>query len=230
MRRSSRNSADGLLVACVDVLQLTHGAVATIGGAGGGGQDKATNMLQKFWDSALALEPAEDESDTRSDISGRQYDVFSERQSSYPSFGPSNTFAFKLKVTARDGKIGHYRFNCGFESLTELMSVVLQRVGDDIDPTHLPRLMYIDDEGDKVLLATNSDLVAAVNFARISGSKALSLHLEESQEPRNNAIAANKDVEGWSTMHSTLIACTLAAVAVGAVLYLRRFNTRGSFM
>uniref|UniRef100_A0A7I4EG96 CBS domain-containing protein n=1 Tax=Physcomitrium patens TaxID=3218 RepID=A0A7I4EG96_PHYPA len=103
---------DGLLVACVDVLQLTHGAVATIGGAGGGGQDKATNMLQKFWDSALALEPAEDESDTRSDISGRQYDVFSERQSSYPSFGPSNTFAFKLKVTARDGKIGHYRFNC----------------------------------------------------------------------------------------------------------------------
>lgn len=221
---------DGLLVACVDVLQLTHGAVATIGGAGGGGQDKATNMLQKFWDSALALEPAEDESDTRSDISGRQYDVFSERQSSYPSFGPSNTFAFKLKVTARDGKIGHYRFNCGFESLTELMSVVLQRVGDDIDPTHLPRLMYIDDEGDKVLLATNSDLVAAVNFARISGSKALSLHLEESQEPRNNAIAANKDVEGWSTMHSTLIACTLAAVAVGAVLYLRRFNTRGSFM
>lgn len=30
---------------------------------------------------------------------------------------------------------------------------------------------YIDDEDDKVLLATDSDLVAAVNFARISGWK-----------------------------------------------------------
>lgn len=29
----------------------------------------------------------------------------------------------------------------------------------------------MDDEGDKVLLATDSDLVAAVNFARISGWK-----------------------------------------------------------
>jgi hypothetical protein len=32
-------------------------------------------------------------------------------------------------------------------------------------------LQYVDDEGDKVLLATDSDLVAAVNFARISGWK-----------------------------------------------------------
>lgn len=43
----------------------SSGRCSQIGGAGGGGQDKATNMLQKFWDSALALEPAEDESDTR---------------------------------------------------------------------------------------------------------------------------------------------------------------------
>lgn len=32
-------------------------------------------------------------------------------------------------------------------------------------------LQYVDDEGDKVLLGTDSDLVAAVNFARISGWK-----------------------------------------------------------
>ena len=32
-------------------------------------------------------------------------------------------------------------------------------------------LQYVDDEGDKVLLATDSDLVAAVNFARINGWK-----------------------------------------------------------
>lgn len=32
-------------------------------------------------------------------------------------------------------------------------------------------MQYVDDEGDKVLLATDTDLVAAVNFARISGWK-----------------------------------------------------------
>jgi hypothetical protein len=30
---------------------------------------------------------------------------------------------------------------------------------------------YVDDEGDKVLLATDNDLTAAVNFAHASGSK-----------------------------------------------------------
>ena len=29
----------------------------------------------------------------------------------------------------------------GSESLTELMSMIVQRVGDDIDRTHLPRIM-----------------------------------------------------------------------------------------
>ncbi len=36
---------------------------------------------------------------------------------------------------------------------------------------------YVDDEGDKVLLATDNDLMAAVNFARMSGSK-VSLHVQ----------------------------------------------------
>lgn len=36
---------------------------------------------------------------------------------------------------------------------------------------------YVDDEGDKVLLATDNDLMAAVNFASMSGSK-VSLHVQ----------------------------------------------------
>jgi hypothetical protein len=36
---------------------------------------------------------------------------------------------------------------------------------------------YVDDEGDKVLLATDNDLMAAVNFACMSGSK-VSLHVQ----------------------------------------------------
>lgn len=218
--------SDGSVVACVDVLHLTHGAVATVGG-GGVAQAMATTMLQTFWDSAM--EPAEDESDSPSDNSARRSDAILERPPSYPSFGPGNTFSFKLKLSAYDGKPHHYRFNCGSESLTELMSTIAQRVGDDIDLTHLPRLMYIDDEGDKVLLATDSDVVAAVNVARISGWKALTLHLEESQEPRSmKAFSSNKlsvavdDSDGWSTIHTALITCTVAAVAFSVVFCFRR--------
>lgn len=217
--------SDGSVVACVDVLHLTHGAVATVGG-GGVAQAMATTMLQTFWDSAM--EPAEDESDSPSDNSARRSDAILERPPSYPSFGPGNTFSFKLKLSAYDGKPHHYRFNCGSESLTELMSTIAQRVGDDIDLTHLPRLMYIDDEGDKVLLATDSDVVAAVNVARISGWKALTLHLEESQEPRSmKAFSSNKlsvavdDSDGWSTIHTALITCTVAAVAFSVVFCFR---------
>uniref|UniRef100_A0A7I4F043 CBS domain-containing protein n=1 Tax=Physcomitrium patens TaxID=3218 RepID=A0A7I4F043_PHYPA len=224
--------SDGSVVACVDVLHLTHGAVATVGG-GGVAQAMATTMLQTFWDSAM--EPAEDESDSPSDNSARRSDAILERPPSYPSFGPGNTFSFKLKLSAYDGKPHHYRFNCGSESLTELMSTIAQRVGDDIDLTHLPRLMYIDDEGDKVLLATDSDVVAAVNVARISGWKALTLHLEESQEPRSmKAFSSNKlsvavdDSDGWSTIHTALITCTVAAVAFSVVFCFRRFNTLGT--
>jgi hypothetical protein len=36
---------------------------------------------------------------------------------------------------------------------------------------------YVDDEGDKVLLATDNDLMGAVNFARMCGSK-VSLHVQ----------------------------------------------------
>lgn len=62
--------------------------------------------------------------------------------------------------------------------------------------------------------------------------QALTLHLEESQAPRNRkVISANKSspavkrTEGWSTVHTTLIACTVAVVAVSVVLYLRRSNS-----
>lgn len=39
------------------------------GSAAGGGADQATNMLQKFWDSALALEPAEEDDDSHRFVS-----------------------------------------------------------------------------------------------------------------------------------------------------------------
>jgi CBS domain-containing protein len=54
---------EGYIVGCIDVLQLTNGAVATVGSSGGGA-DMASTMMQKFWDSALTLEPPEDDDDS----------------------------------------------------------------------------------------------------------------------------------------------------------------------
>lgn len=68
-----------------------------------------------------------------SDISARQSDVYSERhtsnperQSSYPSFGLGNQFAFKLKITGRDGKERNHRFNCGGSQLATVLYFVDQ--------------------------------------------------------------------------------------------------------
>ncbi|KAJ7550718.1 hypothetical protein O6H91_07G114300 [Diphasiastrum complanatum] len=220
---------DGYVVACVDVLQLTHGAVATVGsnGASGAG-DMASTMMQKFWDSALALEPPEDEDDTHSDISGRHP---SEALGSeigkmvYPSLGLGNSFAFKLE----DQKGRIHRFTCGTESLTELISAIVQRVGNDIDRTQLPHIMYEDDEGDRVLLSNDSDLVAAINFARASSLKGLKLYLDfshlVSKERISPASSKTVNAETWSSTHTAVAACAVAILGVGILLYLRRSTT-----
>ena len=53
----------GRTVACLDVIQLTHGAVASAAGGGAPGTVPTDNMMQQFWDSALALEPTDTEED-----------------------------------------------------------------------------------------------------------------------------------------------------------------------
>ena len=54
---------EGRTVACLDVIQLTHGAVASAAGGGAPGSVPTDNMMQQFWDSALALDPADTEDD-----------------------------------------------------------------------------------------------------------------------------------------------------------------------
>ncbi|GMP26457.1 hypothetical protein CsSME_00002880 [Camellia sinensis var. sinensis] len=51
---------DGYVVACVDVLQITHAAISMVDSSSGAVNDVANTMMQKFWDSALSLEPPED--------------------------------------------------------------------------------------------------------------------------------------------------------------------------
>jgi hypothetical protein len=62
--------------------------------------------------------------------------------------------------------------------------------------------------------------------------QALTLHLEESQEPRRKKLAAPPKAaqavqasEGFSGMHTAIIAGSVAVVAVSLVLLLRRSNS-----
>ncbi|GMP93551.1 hypothetical protein CsSME_00043328 [Camellia sinensis var. sinensis] len=59
---------DGVAVAVVDVLHITHAAIATVGSNARVSNVSSPNMMQKFWDSAMALSPDEEE-DVKSDSS-----------------------------------------------------------------------------------------------------------------------------------------------------------------
>ncbi|KAL6007670.1 CBS domain-containing protein cbscbspb3 [Asimina triloba] len=157
------------IVACVDVLQITHAAISMVEGGSGGVNDMASTMMQKFWDSALALEPPDDAFDTHSELSALMTSETGEL-GKYPSLGLGNSFAFKFedhKGRVHRGKCNE--FPAGTENLVELVSAVMQRLGPEKDQG--PQLLYEDDEGDRVLIATDSDLVGAVNHARSAGWK-----------------------------------------------------------
>ncbi|KAJ8477653.1 hypothetical protein OPV22_021380 [Ensete ventricosum] len=88
----------------------------------------------------------------------------------------STSFGFKLE----DKQQRMHRFNCETHSLADLITCILQRVGYDVDRNHLPQILYEDEDHDKVIVASDSDLVAAVDHARQSGWKSLRLHLDYS--------------------------------------------------
>ncbi|KAK1357179.1 hypothetical protein POM88_050435 [Heracleum sosnowskyi] len=68
-------------------------------------------------------------------------------------------------------------------NLTELITAILQRAGDDIDCNNLPQILYEDEDHDQVVLASDSDLVAAMDHAKSAGWKGLKLHLDYSGAP-----------------------------------------------
>ncbi|CAI9108771.1 OLC1v1008455C1 [Oldenlandia corymbosa var. corymbosa] len=159
---------DGYVIACVDVLQITHAAISMVENGSDAVSDVANTVMQKFWDSALNMEPA-DEYDTQSELSMSALntsDGTEHGKSPYPSLGLGNSFCFKFE----DSKHRVHRFNFGTEKLGELVSAVMQRIGATDDQGQ-PQLLYEDDEGDKVLLSTDGDLIGAVSHARSVGLK-----------------------------------------------------------
>ncbi|CAN1182934.1 CBS domain-containing protein CBSCBSPB3 [Linum perenne] len=209
---------DRIVVGCLDVLQITHAAISMVENNSGAVNDMANSMMQKFWDSALALEPPDD-FDTQSEMSVLMTSDVPELGKSFPSFGLGNSFSFKF--VDLKGRI--HRINWGNEKLEELASAVLQRVGATGE--HRPQLLYEDDEGDKVLLATDSDLIGAVGHARCAGLKVLRLHLDlsESSEKTKPEFETNTmERNQWRSYQFGIVAGAVALTGIGLVVYLKR--------
>ncbi|KAJ4966253.1 hypothetical protein NE237_018102 [Protea cynaroides] len=213
---------DGSIAACVDVLQITHAAISMVEGSSGTVNDMATTMMQKFWDSALSLEPPDDECDTQSELSALMASEGGTEASKfmYPPLGLGNIFAFKFQ----DHKGRVHRFNCGTEHFEELVSAVLQRIGTDDVDNH-PQLLYEDDEGDKILLANDSDLIGAVNHARLSGLKVLRLLIDYSEpiKPELSSIETTTvQKSSGLSLRSGLLAGAAALAGISILVYLKR--------
>ncbi|KAH7566125.1 hypothetical protein JRO89_XS08G0096100 [Xanthoceras sorbifolium] len=93
---------DGRVAACIDVLQITHAAISMVQNSSGTVNDMANTMMQKFWDSALALEPPEDFDTHRIyfsvELSGLMtLDGAEQGQFTYPSLGLGNSFCYKFE-------------------------------------------------------------------------------------------------------------------------------------
>ncbi|XP_004138042.1 CBS domain-containing protein CBSCBSPB5 isoform X2 [Cucumis sativus] len=214
---------DGNVVAVVDVIHITHAAVATVGNTSGVGNEAASSMMQKFWDSAMALSPNDDDDELRSEgsmkLASEETDTL--RTLPFPSPGMSNTFSFKLED--RRGRM--HRFSCDTRSLTDVITAILQRVGDDIDRNKLPQILYEDEDHDKVVLGSDSDLAAAVEHARLAGWKGLRLHLEYPGSHGRRRDAGNMDYaqrDAWASAYSAVAAGAALVAGLGVLAYLRR--------
>lgn len=221
---------DGSVVACLDVLQITHAAISMVENGSGSVNDATNTMMQKFWDSALNLDPPDDY-DTQSEMSMsvlNASDAAELGKSAYPSLGLGNLFAFKFE----DHKGRVHRFNLGAESLDELVSSVMRRMGVAADDKNYPQLLYEDDEGDRVLLTADGDLVSAVGHARSLGLKVLRLHLDYSEskqqkvELQTSTTTAQSTVERrrWGFVESGVVAAAVVLTGMGVLVYLKRSN------
>ncbi|CAF2292937.1 unnamed protein product [Brassica napus] len=211
---------DGYVVACVDVLQITHAAMSTVESSPGAVSDMANTMMQKFWDSALSLDPHPPEDyETHSDLSSTML-LNSEGGGGLQSCGSVSLFAFKFED--RKGRV--HRFESTGESFEEVMSGVVQRCDDgDLGV----QIMYEDDEGDKVLISRDSDVVAAVAFARSLGQKVLRLHVDFAEMvsvERSGDLFEGScgDGCGWVWWQAGVVAGAVVLTSLGFLVYLKR--------
>ncbi|CAD6257053.1 unnamed protein product [Miscanthus lutarioriparius] len=226
---------DGSIISIIDVIDIAHAAISIVessGGDGAGSDDAAASMIQRFWDSAMALGPLDDETDTQSQMSEASrsqmmsdvhHDSVGGSEAGFPS-----SFSFKLQD--RRGRM--HRFSCEVQSLTPLVTCILRRLGADIDPDRLPQILYEDEDRDKVVLASDDDLAAAVDHARLAGWKGLKLFLDYSGTTgRRKAVASSSGAaiavgmssrDAWAAAYSGVAAGAALVTGIGVMAYLRR--------
>ncbi|KAI4336334.1 hypothetical protein L6164_014872 [Bauhinia variegata] len=216
---------DGNVVAVVDVIHMTHAAVATAGNANNLNNEAASSMMQKFWDSAMAMSPNDDDEETRSENSLKLPSDGGETGQSLPFHSSVMPNSFSFKIQDKKGRM--HRFTCDTRSLTEVITSIIQRLRDDIDPNNLPQILYEDEDRDKVVLASDSDLAAAVDHAKMAGLKGLRLHLDYSGTPRRRrgsgsggTVYANSDA--WASAYSAVAAGAAIVAGLGLLTYLNR--------
>ncbi|KAM3336186.1 hypothetical protein ACQJBY_030267 [Aegilops geniculata] len=207
----------GQVIACLDALRLTHTAISMVEGASGP-NDVANNMVQKFWDSALDLHPAEDY-DWHSDESRTAASDSAEGKQTPPHVG--NAFSFKIE----DRKGRMHRFSCVSESLDELVTAIAYRLGTENKKANV-NLLYDDDEGDRVLLATDGGLVAAIEHARSAGWKVLRLHMDDGSETSaestpTSSLDTSMTRRGCPSLRLGRVAGAPAFAGVGVIVYLK---------
>uniref|UniRef100_K3ZM35 CBS domain-containing protein n=1 Tax=Setaria italica TaxID=4555 RepID=K3ZM35_SETIT len=229
-----RSAADGSIISILDVIDITHAAISImrqVENTGEGSDDAAASMIQRFWDSAMALSPLDDETETQSQMSemsrsqmmsDAHHESVGGSEAAYPSL-----FSFKLQD--RRGRM--HRFSCEVQSLTPLVTCILRRLGADIDPERLPQILYEDEDGDKVVLASDDDLAAAVDHARMAGWKGLKLFLDYSgTSGRRKAVASSGGAmavgmssrDAWAAAYSGVAAGAALVTGIGVMAYLRR--------
>ncbi|CAL0319841.1 unnamed protein product [Lupinus luteus] len=213
---------DGNVVAVVDVIHVTHAAVDTVSQVGN--TEVATSMMQRFWDSALVSTPNDDDDETRSDNSFKMASEGGETGRSFPYLSSSMTNTFSFKVQDKKGRM--HRFTCDTRSMTEVITSILQRLGNDIDPNNLPQIMYEDEDHDKVVLSSDSDLAAAVHHARTAGLKGLRLHLDLETHGYGKGSSSiglkHADSESWASAYSAVAAGAAFVAGLGLLTYLKR--------
>ncbi|KAF3334490.1 CBS domain-containing protein [Carex littledalei] len=220
---------EGSIVSVVDVIDITHAAVSTVENCGGMSNEATISLIHKFWDSAMSISPMDDDDDS-SETSLRIASDGGETRINRGSSPLSildlpNTFAFKLQ----DKRGRMHRFSCDVQTLTPLVTCILQRLGNEIDRGHLPHILYEDEDHDRVLITSDDDLTAAVEHAKLAGWKGLRLYLDYSGikgHKKGRTFVSTDQVANyeyvWAAAYSGVAAGAAFIAGLGIMAYIRR--------
>uniref|UniRef100_A0A0E0MFM2 CBS domain-containing protein n=1 Tax=Oryza punctata TaxID=4537 RepID=A0A0E0MFM2_ORYPU len=212
---------DGSIVSILDVIDITHAAFSIVDGTGDGAMndDAAISMVQRFWDSAMALGPLDDEIESQSQIS--------EASRSQMMSDIHNEQSFSFKLQDRRGRM--HRFSCEVQSLTPLITCILQRLGPDLDRDRLPQILYEDEDRDKVVLASDDDLTAAglklfLDYSGRSGRRksVVSSGGGGGSGGGGSMMMDLSSRDAWAAAYSGVAAGAALVTGLGVMAYLRR--------